>query len=108
VKTKLKLLFEKYGKALKDFGTHPGPLPENETTSLFSWIEEEFWALYGTSNFAAAFSVESILKLLHNFDCVDLSKFRETLGRFPDARNTSIIRPNEDVQAIKAKFAQEF
>jgi hypothetical protein len=25
--------------------------------------------------FAAAFSVESILKLLHDFDCADLAKF---------------------------------
>jgi hypothetical protein len=102
VKTKLKLLFEEYGKALKDFGARPGPLPEDETISfLFSWVEEEFWAhsgvISGTSDFASAFSVESILKLLHNFDCVNLSKFRETLGRFPDTRNTSIIRPNEDV-----------
>jgi hypothetical protein len=59
----------------------------------------------GTSDFAATFLVESILKLLHNFDCVDLSRFQETLGRFLDARYTSIIRPNDDVQAIKAKFA---
>jgi hypothetical protein len=113
VKTKLKLLFEEYGKALKDFGARPGPLPEDETIlTLFSWVEEEFRALSdvisGTSDFAAAFSVESILKLLHNFDYADLSKFRETLGCFPDATNTLIIRPNEDVRAIKAKFTQEF
>jgi hypothetical protein len=39
VKTKLKLLFEEYGKALKDFGARPGPLPEDETISfLFSWV----------------------------------------------------------------------
>jgi hypothetical protein len=110
MKTKLKVLFEEYGKALKDFGVRPGPLLEDETIpSLFLWVEEEFWALSGvisgTSDFAAAFSVESILKLLQNFDCADLLKFRETLGHFSDARNTSIIHPNEDVQAIKAKFA---
>jgi hypothetical protein len=113
VKTKLKLLFEEYGKALKDFGARLGSLPEDEIiSSLFSWVEEEFRALSGvisgTSDFAAAFSIESILKLLHNFYCAYLSKFWETLGRFPDARNTSIIHPNEDVQATKAKFAQEF
>jgi hypothetical protein len=93
VKTKLKLLFEEYGKALKDFGARPGPLPEDEKiSSLLSWVEEEFQALSGvvsgTSDFATAFSVQSILKLLHNFDCADLSKFRETLARFPDAGNT--------------------
>jgi hypothetical protein len=69
---------------LKDFGARPGPLPKDENiSSLLSWIEEEFRALSGvisgTSDFAATFSVESILKLLHNFDCADLSKFRETL-----------------------------
>jgi hypothetical protein len=52
--------------------------------------------------------MESILKLLHDFDCADLVKFREKLSRFPDARSTSIVRPNEDVQAIKIKFAREF
>jgi Rad3-related DNA helicase len=112
-KAKLKLLFEEYRKALKDFGARPGPLPEDESISyLVSWVVEEFQALpdviSGTSDFAAAFSIESILKLLHNFDCADLSKFRETLERFPDARNTSIIRPNEYVRTIKARFAQEF
>jgi hypothetical protein len=98
VKTKLKLLFEEYGKALKDFGAHTSPLPKDEKfSSLLSWVEEEFWTLpgviSGTSDFADAFSVESILKLLHNFDCADLSKFWETLARFPDAGNTSIIHP---------------
>jgi chromosome segregation ATPase len=68
VKTKLKLLFEEYGQALKDFDARPGPLLEDETnSSLFSWVAEEFWALSGvisgTSDFAATFSVESILKL---------------------------------------------
>jgi hypothetical protein len=29
------------------------------------------------------------LKLLHDFDCVDLVKFREKLPRFPDASSTS-------------------
>jgi hypothetical protein len=109
VKTKLKLLFEEYGKVLKDFGARPGPLPEDEEiSSLLSWVEEEFRALSGvisgTSDFTAAFSVESILKLLHDFDCVDLLKFREALTRFPGVGNTS----NEEVQIIKARFAQEF
>jgi hypothetical protein len=76
------------------------------------WIEAEFWALLdvisGASDFAAAFSVESILKLLYDFDCVDLVKFRENLSHFPDTGSTSIIHPNRDVQAIKVRFAREF
>jgi hypothetical protein len=76
------------------------------------WIDTEFKALpeiiSGANDFAAIFSVESILKLLHDFDCVDLAKFREKLSQFPDALSTSRIRPNEDVQVIKSKFAREF
>jgi hypothetical protein len=52
--------------------------------------------------------VESILKLLHDFDCADLVKFREKLPHFPDALSTSKIHPNEDVLSIKVKFAREF
>jgi hypothetical protein len=52
--------------------------------------------------------VESILKLLHDFDCADPAKFREKLSHFPDASSTSIIRSNEDVLAIKTKFVREF
>jgi hypothetical protein len=48
------------------------------------------------------------LKLLHDFDCTDLVKFREKLPQFPDASRTSWIRPNADVLAIKSKFAKEF
>jgi hypothetical protein len=62
----------------------------------------------GASDSAAAFSVESILKLLHGFDCANMLKFRKALSRFPDAGSTSRIHPNEDVQIIKARFAQEF
>jgi hypothetical protein len=76
------------------------------------WIDTEFKALprviSGASDFAATFSVESILKLLHDIDCADLVKFREKLSQFPDASSTARIRPNEDVLAIKAKFAREF
>jgi hypothetical protein len=76
------------------------------------WIDTEFKALpeviSGASDFAAAFSVKSILKLLQDFDCADLVKFREKLPQFPDALSTSRLRPNEDVQAIKAKFTREF
>jgi hypothetical protein len=76
------------------------------------WIDIEFKALpeviSGANDFAAVFSVESILKLLHDFDCADLAKFREKLSEFPDALSTSRIRPNEDVQVIKSKFAREF
>jgi hypothetical protein len=62
----------------------------------------------GASDFVTAFSVESILKLLHDFDCANLLKFCEALSRFPDAGSTSRIRPNEDVQITKARFIQEF
>jgi hypothetical protein len=75
-------------------------------------METEFKAIpeviSGASDFVAAFSVECMLKILHNFDCADLAKFRETISRFPDAMSTSIIRPNKDVQVIKSKFAREF
>jgi seryl-tRNA synthetase len=78
---KLKLLFEEYEKSLKEFGVRPTPLPVDLGVSGFmEWIEAEFKVLpdviSGTSDFAAAFSVESILKLLHDFDCADLAKFR--------------------------------
>jgi hypothetical protein len=76
------------------------------------WIDTEFKALpgviSGASDFAAAFSVESILKLLHDLDCADLVMFREKLSQFLNAGSTSRLRPNEDVLAIKTKFAREF
>jgi hypothetical protein len=76
------------------------------------WIDTEFKALPGVissaSDFAAAFSIESILKLLHDFDCADLMKFREKLfaisRRFKNFETSS----HEDVLAIKAKFTREF
>jgi hypothetical protein len=106
-------LFEEYEKSLNKFGVRPAPLPTDLGLPEFmEWIDAEFKALpeviSGANDFAAAFSVESILKLLHNFDCVDLVKFREKLPQFPDALSTSRLRPNEDVQAIRAKFAREF
>jgi hypothetical protein len=87
---KLKLLFEEYEKSLKEFGVRPAPLPADLGVSGFmEWIEAEFKALpdviSGASDFAAAFWVESILKLLHDFDCADLAKFREKLSQFPSA-----------------------
>jgi hypothetical protein len=76
------------------------------------WMETEFKALSevisGASDFAAAFSVESILKILHDFDCADLEKFRDKISQFPSATSTLIIRANEDVHAIKNKFVREF
>jgi hypothetical protein len=113
IMTKLKLLFEEYRNALRDFGVCPAPFPMNEEISEFmDWINNEFKALprviSGASDFAATFSMESILKLLHDFDCADLAKFREKLTHFPDASSTSIIRVNEDVSSIKLKFAREF
>jgi DNA repair exonuclease SbcCD ATPase subunit len=110
---KLKLLFEEYKKSLNEFGVRPAPLPADLGIPEFmEWMETEFKALSevisSASDFAAAFSVESILKILHDFDCADLEKFREKISRFPGAMSTSIIRANEDVQAIKNKFAREF
>jgi DNA repair exonuclease SbcCD ATPase subunit len=110
---KLKLLFEEYEKSLKEFGVRPAPLPADLGLPEFmEWVEAEFKALpdviSGANDFAAAFSVESILKLLHDFDCADLARFREKLSQFLDALSTSRIRPNEDVQAIRSRFAREF
>jgi hypothetical protein len=109
---KLKLLFKEYEKSLKNFGVRPAPLPTDIGISDFmEWIDTEFKALpgviSGASDFAVAFSVDSILKLLHDFDCADLVKFREKLPQFPDALSTSRRRPNEDVLAIKANFVRE-
>jgi hypothetical protein len=110
---KLKLLFGEYEKSLNEFGVSPAPLPVDLGISGYmEWIEAEFKAppdvISGASDFAAAFSVESILKLLHDFDRADLVKFCEKISQFPGAMSTSIIRPNEDVQVIKSKFAREF
>jgi hypothetical protein len=96
-----------------NFGVHPTPLPADISLSDFMrWIETKFKALpkviTGASDFAAAFSVESILKLLHDFDCADLVKFHEKLPQFLDASSTSRLRPNKDVLAIKTKFARKF
>jgi hypothetical protein len=76
-----------------NFGVHPARLPADISLPDFmSWIETEFKALLevitGASDFAAAFSVESILKLLHDFDSADLVKLREKLPQFLDASST--------------------
>jgi hypothetical protein len=110
---KLKALFEEYEKSLNEFGVRFAPLPANLGLPEFmNWIDVEFKArpevISGANDFAAAFSVESILKLLHDFDSADLATFREKLSHFPGALSTSRIRPNEDVQAIRSKFAREF
>jgi hypothetical protein len=103
IMNKLKLLFEEYKKALRDFGVRLAPLPDSEEISDFmDWIDAEFKA------FPGVISGASDLKLLHDFNCADLAKFREKLTHFPDASSTSTIRVNEDVLAIKIKFAKEF
>jgi hypothetical protein len=109
----LKLLYEEYKKSLNEFGVRPAPLPDNiEIPEFMDRMETEFKALTevisDTSDFAAAFSVERILKILHDFDCADLEKFRENISQFPSATSTAILRANVDVQAIKNKFAREF
>jgi type IV secretory pathway VirJ component len=110
---KLKLLYVEYQKSLNEYGVRPAPLPDDiDIPDFMDWLEAEFKALTevisGASNFAVAFSVESILKILHDYDCVDLEKFRANLSRFPSATSTAILRANSDVQAIKMKFAREF
>jgi hypothetical protein len=70
-----------------NFSVLPAPLPADIGLSDFmKRIETEFKALpeviTGASDFAAAFSVESILKFLHDFDCADLVKFRENFHNF--------------------------
>jgi hypothetical protein len=113
INDKLKIFFKEYEKSLMNFGVRPAPLPDDIGISDFmEWINTEFKALpeviSGASDFAAIFSVKIILKLLHDFNCADLVKFREKLPQFPDASSTSRLRPNEDVQAIKAKFVRQF
>jgi Rad3-related DNA helicase len=110
---KLKLLYEEYKKSLNVFSVRLAPLPDNiEIPEFMDWMEAEFKALSevisGASDFAAAFSVESILKILHDYDCADLEKFREKISQFPSATSIAILRANADVQAIKIKFAREF
>jgi hypothetical protein len=66
----LKLLFGEYRKALRDFSVRPAPfLISEEISDFMDWINTEFKALpgviSGASDFATAFSVESILKFLH-------------------------------------------
>jgi hypothetical protein len=98
---------------LNEFGVRPAPLPDNiEIPEFMDWLDAEFKALTevisGASDFAAAFSVESILKILNDYDCVDLEKFRANLSQFPSATSTAILQANADVLAIKMKFAREF
>jgi hypothetical protein len=110
---KLTALFEEYERSLNDFGVRPAPLfADLGLPEFMEWIDAKFKALpeviSGANDFAAVFSVESILKLLHDFDCADLLKFREKLPHFPDALSTSRLRPSEDVQAVWSKFTREF
>jgi hypothetical protein len=81
---RLKVLFEEYERSLNEFGVRPAPLPADLGLPEFmEWIDVEFKVLpkviSGTNDFVTAFSVESILKLLHDFDCANLVKFREKL-----------------------------
>jgi myosin heavy subunit len=113
IMNKLKILFEEYEKCLNEFGVRPAPLPANLGFPEFmEWVEAEFKALpdviSGANDSTAAFSVESIPKLLHDFDCADLATFHEKLSQFPDALSTSRIRPNEYVQTIRSRFTREF
>jgi hypothetical protein len=52
--------------------------------------------------------VESILKVLHDYGCVDLVKFRANLSQFPGVTSDTILQENPDIVAIKLKFAKEF
>jgi hypothetical protein len=76
------------------------------------WMLLEFEALpeviSNTNDFATSFSMESLLKLLENYDSIDSEKFKNALQKFPDAGNTSLIRSHKDVRALKIKFMKEF
>jgi Rad3-related DNA helicase len=94
IRNRLEFLFREYEKALNEFGVRPSPfLADTGISDFMKWIDTEFMALpgviSGASDFAAAFSVVSILRLLHDFDCADLVKFREKLSQFPDVASTS-------------------
>jgi type IV secretory pathway VirJ component len=100
---KLKLLYEEYKKSLNEFGVRPAPLPDNiEIPEFMNWMEAEFQALSevisGASDFAAAFSVESILKILHDYDCADLEKFR---GRSPNSPTLQALRYFESMPMFR-------
>jgi hypothetical protein len=78
-----------------NFGVRTAPLLDDIGISDFmEWIDTEFKALpeviFGTSDIAAVFWAESNLKLLHDFHCADLVKFREKLSHFPDASSTKL------------------
>lgn len=112
IKRRLRLLFEENKGALEQIGTGPNPMPKSkEISDLMDWILKEFHALADVflvaSDFAAVFLVGSLLKLLCNFDCADLPKFRGALSKCPNAASTSAIRPNEEVRAVKVKFTRE-
>jgi hypothetical protein len=76
------------------------------------WMLSKFEALpeviSNASDFTATFSVENLLKLLENCDCVDFEKFKGALQKFPDTDSTSFIQSHEDVRAVKIKFMKEF
>jgi hypothetical protein len=81
---KLKALFDEYERSLNNFGVRPAPLPSDLGLPEFmECIDAEFKELpeviSGANDFVAAFSIESILKLLHDFDCADLVKFHKKL-----------------------------
>jgi hypothetical protein len=110
---RLKLLYAEYQKSLNEYGVRPAPLPDDiDIPDFMDWLEEEFKALpeviSGAGNFAVSFSMESILKVLHDYDCVDLAKFRANLSQFPGVTSDTILRDNPDIIAIKLKFAKEF
>jgi hypothetical protein len=49
IKNKLKLLFEEYRKALREFGVRPPPLPAStEISDFMDWIETWFKAPLGS------------------------------------------------------------
>jgi hypothetical protein len=74
-----------------DFGVRPAPLPNDIGISDFmEWIDTEFKALPGVISGASDFAAPSRSKVF--WSCFVHLK----------------IRPNEDVLAIKVKFAREF
>jgi hypothetical protein len=85
---RLTVLFGEYERSLNEFGVYPAPLPSNLGLPEFmDWIDAEFEALpeviFGANDFAAAFSIESILKLLHDFTVRISRSFAKNSRSFP-------------------------
>jgi hypothetical protein len=107
-----KLLFEKYSEALGQFDTRPSPFPEKEDDAVvIDWMLTGFKALpnviFGASDFAVVFNIESLLKLLEIMTVLILRSFVDQFGHSRCCKHIC-IHANEDVRAVKLKFMKEF